>query len=290
MSRIKSQAAKEHKRQHDREYQHKNRETILARKRAYYALNREKILQQQRDYYRAHRDDPQYMKRLNDATKRWYRRVKATDPEGYLERARQKSKIKYWRNPEKRREESRIYRQIYPDQCKNAMKSWRERNAEQERIYRKHYYVNHKDERAATFRNWSQRNREYRNEYAKNWNRNNPEKFKERTRRRYLKYRDLILIRSRQAEVRRRNCEGEHTVSEWIDRVEVFGWVCFYCNKPLTPTTLGKDHMTPLCRGGTDYADNLVPCCYSCNSRKRHRTAEEFFEYMSAADFVRKRV
>jgi len=39
---------------------------------------------------------------------------------------------------------------------------------------------------------------------------------------------------------------------------------------------LTVDHIVPKIAGGTDRNDNLATCCYSCNTRKRHRRVSEF--------------
>ena len=36
------------------------------------------------------------------------------------------------------------------------------------------------------------------------------------------------------------------------------------------------DHKIPLCRGGTNKADNLVVCCIGCNMEKNNMTENEF--------------
>lgn len=48
--------------------------------------------------------------------------------------------------------------------------------------------------------------------------------------------------------------------------------LCWYCLSKLHPfRTFTIDHERPVSRGGPDDLDNLVPCCKSCNSRKRDR-------------------
>lgn len=65
--------------------------------------------------------------------------------------------------------------------------------------------------------------------------------------------------------------EGSHTQKQWIGKVESLGWRCFYCNEVLDRGTLTKDHFIPLSKGGSNYLENLVPACKSCNSKKRDR-------------------
>ncbi len=48
---------------------------------------------------------------------------------------------------------------------------------------------------------------------------------------------------------------------------------CAYCGTPCE----SWDHVMPLSRGGPNTLDNIVPCCWPCNSDKKHRTPEEWF-------------
>ena len=48
---------------------------------------------------------------------------------------------------------------------------------------------------------------------------------------------------------------------------------CVYCGSKDSKTI---DHLIPKSKGGTDYIDNLVICCKSCNSRKKDKSIEDF--------------
>lgn len=56
---------------------------------------------------------------------------------------------------------------------------------------------------------------------------------------------------------------------------------CHYCETALTPEIATKDHLTPLCRGGADHIDNIVPACLACNQQKAWRTEDEFRQFIS---------
>lgn len=57
--------------------------------------------------------------------------------------------------------------------------------------------------------------------------------------------------------------------------------MCHYCEIPLTLETTTKDHLTPLCRGGSNLIDNIVPCCLGCNQAKGTYTEEEYWVLIS---------
>ena len=50
------------------------------------------------------------------------------------------------------------------------------------------------------------------------------------------------------------------------------GLYCAYCGDKAT----GYDHIVPVTKGGTDDADNLVPCCPDCNREKNNRPLADF--------------
>jgi len=71
---------------------------------------------------------------------------------------------------------------------------------------------------------------------------------------------------------------GSHTLEELIQKFADLGSRCFYCG---VQGKLTIDHDVPLSRGGTDYIDNILPACRSCNSRKNKKTGAEFIEWLS---------
>src|ERR1700727_1978988 len=70
---------------------------------------------------------------------------------------------------------------------------------------------------------------------------------------------------------------GYHTRYEWLQKFKECGRKCYYCEVPLAPGFTTKDHLTPLCRGGSDRIDNIVPACKPCNQMKAWRTEDEFW-------------
>jgi hypothetical protein len=72
----------------------------------------------------------------------------------------------------------------------------------------------------------------------------------------------------------------------WARKIAFFHWRCYYCANALRMRfedfalepehELTKDHIIPLCRGGADVLDNIVPACLRCNRMKNRMTAAEF--------------
>lgn len=45
---------------------------------------------------------------------------------------------------------------------------------------------------------------------------------------------------------------------------------------------LTVDHIVPPSRGGSEHPSNCVDCCWSCNSKKHDRTADEYRAWLAA--------
>ena len=57
--------------------------------------------------------------------------------------------------------------------------------------------------------------------------------------------------------------------------------VCYYCGSHVAHRELTMDHLVPLTRGGRSTKDNLVPCCKSCNTKKKSMLPVEWEDYIS---------
>jgi 5-methylcytosine-specific restriction endonuclease McrA len=100
--------------------------------------------------------------------------------------------------------------------------------------------------------------------------------------------RDVDPIRARKwrseahAARRRRKYQanGSHSESDWLKRIKELCSCCYYCKN--SNSVLTKDHLIPLSRGGSDYIDNIVPACKSCNCSKGTKTEKEFNQRTNA--------
>jgi hypothetical protein len=65
------------------------------------------------------------------------------------------------------------------------------------------------------------------------------------------------------------------TMAEWQHILDLYKHCCAYCGR--SDAILTQDHYVPLCKGGHHSAENVVPACKSCNSRKRDRLPSRLF-------------
>ena len=76
---------------------------------------------------------------------------------------------------------------------------------------------------------------------------------------------DLIAHLKARRYARKKGAEGSHTLQEWNDLKSSYDNCCCACGNM---TTLTKDHIIPLVKGGSDYIENIQPLCKSCNCKK----------------------
>jgi 5-methylcytosine-specific restriction endonuclease McrA len=139
------------------------------------------------------------------------------------------------------------------EKAREAMRRWRERNPELRRERNRRY------KRAAQLRNPAKINAQMAAYHAAH-----PE---------YRRAKDHAY------RARRIAAEGSFTAAEWLELVARWGNVCAYDG---APGPLEPDHRTPLFRGGSNFIDNILPACRSCNGRKHTMTEKEFRARLAA--------
>lgn len=154
----------------------------------------------------------------------------------------------------------------------------------------KKYSPAQKQRRADNTRQWRALHPERTRAFREKWNAANPEKHRE-IQRRYnasiparksqqrWQQKNLEKVRKyrRESECRRRAMKKGALVtltpSQWAEILARHEGRCQYCG---TTEHITMDHVQPLSRGGTHAADNIVPACVSCNSRKGTHTLEDW--------------
>jgi 5-methylcytosine-specific restriction endonuclease McrA len=64
---------------------------------------------------------------------------------------------------------------------------------------------------------------------------------------------------------------GTHTKHDWLRLIELCGNKCVKClihSSQLVGGILSRDHVVPICVGGSDLIGNIQPMCRNCNSMK----------------------
>lgn len=188
------------------------------------------------------------------ATTEYFSLRKSRKKSGYIWRGfnsrcitciRMERKSYYMENRDKILNKNRDYLKEHPDRAMAAIKKWLKKHPEKAKQYSKNNYHRHKSKRVEGHRRWKKANAEH------------------------------VRIYNRNAKAKRRQAEGRFTVHD-INRIydEQKG-LCAYCGKKLDGN-YHVDHVMPICRGGSNWPENLALSCPTCNLRKREKTAEEF--------------
>lgn len=162
-----------------------------------------------------------------------------------------------FKDPEKRREMSRIYSQRWreknPEKVRAKWAAWREKNAEYDRERSARYRAEHREERREAERLNAKRWRAKNPGYSKVQYAANPERFKAKV------------------EKRRALKRGAGVTEEIVPLVvlERDDGVCGICGDDVDPLNFHVDHIIPLARGGSHTYGNVQVAHPSCNCRKR---------------------
>lgn len=104
---------------------------------------------------------------------------------------------------------------------------------------------------------WNREHKKRRAEIRKKWSDNN---------------RPLVNFLKRNYHYRKDGAKGTHTLQDEIDLFKRYDNKCAYCGNKQQ----GIDHVIPIRRGGLNTIDNLLPCCLSCNSKKKNKLLSEW--------------
>lgn len=128
---------------------------------------------------------------------------------------------------------------------------------------------------------WGQKNRARLRRYNFLYRRSDPAHFRQYARDRYRQDKTEALAKEakrRAAKFIRTPLDTQLTKPEWDLILFVCDYRCVYCGVPQGgDIRLTQDHVAPLSKGGHHTADNVVPACRRCNSRKHARSVEEFY-------------
>lgn len=83
---------------------------------------------------------------------------------------------------------------------------------------------------------------------------------------------DWIVINKNTQHIKRERIKAQKLKKSQWWKNEVGKGICYYCKGLFAPKDLTMDHIVPLSRGGKSTKGNVVPCCKSCNNKKKYLT------------------
>lgn len=93
----------------------------------------------------------------------------------------------------------------------------------------------------------------------------------------YSVHKDAARDKSRKYRARKHAAEGTHNTADVLAQYDRQKGRCYWCGSNVGDT-YDVDHVVPLSRGGTDWPDNLVIACPTCNKKKNAKLPHEWVE------------
>ena len=90
-------------------------------------------------------------------------------------------------------------------------------------------------------------------------------------------HKEYISARNRGTKARRKGAIGTHTAADIKAQYARQKGKCYYCHARVGDT-YHVDHVVPLARGGSNWPENLVISCPTCNMQKRDKLPHEWVQ------------
>lgn len=148
------------------------------------------------------------------------------------------------------------------------------------------YKSNNKELTKKQWKNWYAKNKEYISKYNREYRDKNIKRIKKYNKEYQKQYRKTAkgkTIRKKHYHIREakiKNLKYDFTEQDWLDCQNYFNFKCAYCGRDNEKLT--QDHFIPLNNGGTYTKNNIIPCCFSCNSSKQDK---DFYEWYKTKEF-----
>jgi 5-methylcytosine-specific restriction endonuclease McrA len=160
-------------------------------------------------------------------------------------------------HPERSASYSRAYRARHPARAREINRAWKARNKPKTAAYDKARRAAHPLLLLERLRRWIANNQEHVRAQARAWHHKNPERSK--------------ALQARNQARRAAAPINDFTAEQWEALCTAVDYRCCYCGKVFPAEKLTPDHLTPYAKQGSNTLHNILPCCGSCNSRKKDR-------------------
>lgn len=154
-------------------------------------------------------------------------------------------------------------------------KRWRERHPEQMAACKKRWNETNPDKVRQHWKDSVARNPDRKRENRRRSQRNNREAARIRNRRYSQRHPDLIRVKTLNRVAMFKKADGKFTPEDIEHLYKEQQERCAYCGITLHGH-YEIDHVHPLSRDGSNWPDNLILACPSCNSSKNNLTVEEW--------------
>lgn len=239
--------------QYNKKYYSENDARLKQYQKEYNSIHKEKVTERQRRYYNAHQE------KLRAKQKRYY----------YSHKAESLASNQRWlsRNRERYAALKKMYNSDHRQELAEKKRLYREENKEYISLLQKQYRDSHKEEIA---------------EYKKQHYASNKERIFARQKQYSQTPAGKLAIRTStiNRRARKKKALGSHTSQEIQEQLARQKHKCYYCKTKLGSkrSSYHADHIVPLSKGGTNYIDNIVLACSTCNLKKSNKLLHEWLD------------
>lgn len=138
-------------------------------------------------------------------------------------------------------------------------------NVDRLREQNRENYQQNADQRKVQVAEWNRKNPDLRKQYRRKYEEINQDRVRESKRQWFRDNPEHAATLTALRRSRLRGVESTLTNAEWEAIKQRFDHCCAYCGEQ---RKLTRDHVIPISKGGSNTADNVVPACKPCNSRK----------------------
>lgn len=205
-----------------------------------------------------------------------------------------KKSERYYNNHELNKEKRRQYYQDNKEEFRLYGIEYRKNNPEVIRERDRRYRINNIEELAIKAKVYADNNREHLQEYKRKHRLANIKEITEKERIYRLENPDVGRMAGQRYRAKMNKLPYNLTNKQWGNILNDFGGKCAYCGMTEEEhlkewnERLHQDHFIALDSGGEYTADNIIPACRSCNSRKSNRSFFDWYKTHECYDETKK--